>query len=81
MTVPVVRSADSERDQRRAAAGLAARGLRAGDRLLVSAAASPDLLAAVLGALRTGVVPVVLDPGLPPAERAALAEDHGQQRR
>jgi acyl-CoA synthetase (AMP-forming)/AMP-acid ligase II len=73
--VPVVTSADSERDQRRAAAALAARGLRAGDRLLVSAAASPALLAAVLGALRTGIVPVVLDPGLPPAERAALAED------
>ncbi|MCW2533663.1 MAG: AMP-dependent Acyl-CoA synthetase and ligase [Blastococcus sp.] len=73
--VPVVTSADSERDQRRAAAALAARGLRAGDRLLVSAAASPALLAAVLGALRTGIVPVVLDPGLPPAERTALAED------
>ena len=73
--VPVVTSADSERDQRRAAAGLAARGLRAGDRLLVSAAASPALLAAVLGALRTGIVPVVLDPGLPAAERAALAVD------
>ncbi len=74
-TVPVVRSADSERDQRRAAAALAAAGLRRGDRLLVSAAASPALLAVVLGALRTGVVPVVLDPGLPAAERAALAED------
>jgi acyl-CoA synthetase (AMP-forming)/AMP-acid ligase II len=73
--VPVVTSADSERDQRRAAAALAARGLRAGDRLLVSAAASPALLGAVLGALRTGIVPVVLDPGLPAAERAALAED------
>ena len=73
--VPVVTSADSERDQRRAAASLAARGLRAGDRLLVSAVASPALLAAVLGALRTGIVPVVLDPGLPAAERAALAQD------
>lgn len=73
--VPVLTSADSERDQRRAASGLAGRGLRAGDRLLVSAAASPALLAAVLGALRTGIVPVVLDPGLPAAERAALAED------
>jgi acyl-CoA synthetase (AMP-forming)/AMP-acid ligase II len=71
----VVRAADSERDQRRAAAALAAAGLRRGDRLLVSAAASPALLAVVLGALRTGVVPVVLDPGLPAAERAALAED------
>jgi acyl-CoA synthetase (AMP-forming)/AMP-acid ligase II len=75
MTVPVVTSADSERDQRRAAAALAAAGLRGGDRLLVSAAASPALLAAVLGALRTGIVPVVLDPGLPAGERAALAED------
>jgi acyl-CoA synthetase (AMP-forming)/AMP-acid ligase II len=73
--VPVVTSTDSERDQRRAAAALAARGLRAGDRLLVSAAASPALLAAVLGALRTGIVPVVLDPALPPPERAVLAED------
>lgn len=73
--MPVVRSADSERDQRRAAAALAAAGLTRGDRLLISAAASPALLAVVLGALRTGVVPVVLDPGLPASERAALAED------
>ncbi|WP_448641367.1 class I adenylate-forming enzyme family protein [Geodermatophilus sp. URMC 63] len=75
MTVPVVRAADSEHDQRRAAAALRAGGLRPGDRLLVSAASSPALLAVVLGALRTGVVPVVLDPALPAAERAALAED------
>jgi acyl-CoA synthetase (AMP-forming)/AMP-acid ligase II len=73
--VSVVTSARSLRDQRRAAAALAAAGLRAGDRLVVSAAASPALLAVTLGALRTGIVPVVLDPGLPPAERAALAED------
>ena len=51
MTVPVITSADSERDQRRAAAGLAARGVQARDRVLVSAAASPALLAVVLGAL------------------------------
>ncbi|CCG05428.1 class I adenylate-forming enzyme family protein [Blastococcus saxobsidens] len=73
--VPLVPAADSERDQRRAAAGLAAAGLRPGDRLLVSAAASPALLAAVLGALRTGIVPVVLDPALPSGERAELAAD------
>jgi long-chain acyl-CoA synthetase len=71
----MVTGAGSVRDQRRAAAALAAAGLQAGDRLLVSAAASPALLAVVLGALRTGIVPVVLDPGLPAAERAALAED------
>ncbi len=75
MTVPVVRAADGERDQRRAAATLRSAGLRPGDRLLVSAASSPALLAVVLGALRTGVVPVVLDPALPAAERAALAAD------
>jgi acyl-CoA synthetase (AMP-forming)/AMP-acid ligase II len=73
--VPVVRAVDSERDQRRAAAALAAAGVRRGDRLLLSAAASPALLAVVLGALRTGVVPVVLDPALPAAERAGLAAD------
>ncbi len=73
--VPLVTAKDSERSQRRAAAALAAAGLGAGDRLVVSAAASPALLAAVLGALRTGIVPVVLDPGLPAAERAALVED------
>ncbi|SFF57232.1 class I adenylate-forming enzyme family protein [Blastococcus tunisiensis] len=75
MTAAVVCSADSERDQRRAAAALAAGGLRAGDRVVVSAVGSPGLLAVVLGALRTGIVPVVLDPGLPPAERAALVAD------
>jgi acyl-CoA synthetase (AMP-forming)/AMP-acid ligase II len=73
--VPVITAAASERDQCRAAAALVAGGVRRGDRILVSAAASPALLAVVLGALRTGVVPVVLDPGLPAAERAALAED------
>jgi acyl-CoA synthetase (AMP-forming)/AMP-acid ligase II len=71
----IVTAAESVRDQRRAAAALAGAGLRAGDRLLVSAAASPALLAVVLGALRTGIVPVVLDPGLPADERAALAAD------
>jgi acyl-CoA synthetase (AMP-forming)/AMP-acid ligase II len=73
--VPVVRAADSEREQRRAAAGLAAAGARRGDRIVVSATGSPALLAVVLGALRTGVVPVVLDPGLPAGEREALVED------
>jgi acyl-CoA synthetase (AMP-forming)/AMP-acid ligase II len=73
--VTVVRAADAERDQRRAAAALRSAGLRAGDRLLLSAASSPALLAVVTGALRTGVVPVVLDPALPAAERAALAAD------
>ncbi|MEI4270340.1 AMP-binding protein [Klenkia sp. LSe6-5] len=73
--VPVVRAADSEADQRRVAGALAARGIGRGERVVVSAAASPALLAAVLGALRSGVVPVVLDPALPAAERAELVAD------
>ncbi len=73
--VPVVRAADSESAQRRVAATLTSRGLGRGDRLVVSATASPELLAVVLGALRTGVVPVVLDPALPAAERAELVAD------
>lgn len=73
--VPVVAAADSELGQRRAAAALAAAGLHPGDRIVVSAVASPALLAVVLGALRTGIVPVVLDPALPPEERAALVAD------
>ncbi|MCO7218807.1 class I adenylate-forming enzyme family protein [Klenkia sp. PcliD-1-E] len=73
--VPVVRAADSEADQRRVAGELRARGIGRGDRVVVSAAASPQLLAVVLGALRSGVVPVVLDPALPAAERAELVAD------
>lgn len=73
--VPVVRAADSEADQRRVAGELRTRGVGRGDRVVVSASASPELLAVVLGALRSGVVPVVLDPALPPAERAALVTD------
>ena len=73
--VPVVRAADSEADQRRVAGALAARGIGRGDRVVVSAGASTELLAVVLGALRSGVVPVVLDPALPAAERAELVAD------
>jgi acyl-CoA synthetase (AMP-forming)/AMP-acid ligase II len=36
---------------------------------------SVDLLCAVLGALRTGVIPVVLNPALLPHEQSALADD------
>ena len=39
--VPVVRSADSEADQRRVAGELRSRGIGPGERLVVSASASP----------------------------------------
>lgn len=68
-------AAEAEQDQARAAGGLAAAGLRAGDRVAFSLTASPGYLAAILGALRTGVVPVLLNPALLPAERDALLAD------
>ena len=73
--VEVVRAADSESAQRRVAGGLRRAGVVAGDRVAVLLPASGDVLALALGALRTGVIPVLLDPALPPAERADLIAD------
>ena len=70
-----ITAAEAERDQARAAGGLAAAGLRAGDRVAFLLTASPRFLAAILGALRTGVVPVLLNPALLPGERVALLDD------
>jgi len=76
MPIELLRAADAERAQRRAAGGLRARGLRAGDRVAVVAGDAPSTYVAVaLGALRTGVVPVLLNPALLPAEQDALLED------
>ena len=61
--------------QRAAAGGLAATGLVAGDRVALLVPSSVDLLCVVLGALRTGVVPVVLNPALLAEERALLLAD------
>ncbi|HEV7885994.1 MAG TPA: AMP-binding protein [Acidimicrobiales bacterium] len=66
---------EAERDQRRAAAALQRRGLHAGDRVALVLANSPALLVTVLGALRAGIVPVLLHPGLLPAERGLLLDD------
>src|SRR5689334_5008712 len=73
--VEVVTAAANERSQRRVAGSLSDTGVRAGDRLALLLPASGGVLAAVLGALRTGVVPVLLDPALPAAERADLLAD------
>jgi acyl-CoA synthetase (AMP-forming)/AMP-acid ligase II len=71
----VVTSTDARAAAARAARGLAAHGLRPGDRLVLLVAASPDYLGVVLGALQMGVVPVPLDPALTRAERAPLVAD------
>jgi acyl-CoA synthetase (AMP-forming)/AMP-acid ligase II len=73
--VEVLTSAASEDQQRRVAGALASGGARTGDRvgmLLPRRAAS---ISAILGALRTGVVPVVLNGDLLAHERAALLAD------
>jgi long-chain acyl-CoA synthetase len=60
---------------RRAAGWLALQGLRSGDRVAVVTPNDPRLLALAHGALRTGVVPVFVNPGLQPPERAWILED------
>lgn len=66
---------EAETGQRAAAGGLAGAGLRAGDRLAISLPTSPELLYVTLGALRTGVIPVLLNPTLLESETEALLAD------
>ncbi len=68
-------AADAETRQHHLAAALARRGLRAGDRVGLVAHGSADLLCLVLAALRTGIVPVVVNPALLPVEVEALIAD------
>ena len=64
-----------ERLQRHAAGALRAAGLRCGDRVAFCLPSSVELLCAVLGALRSAVVPVLLNATLLPAERDELLAD------
>ena len=77
MNEPVERitAGQSERDQRRVAGSLRDRGLGPGNRLALVAGPSAMYLAAVLGALRSGVVPVLLNPALTEREERALLTD------
>jgi len=68
-------AADAEVRQRCAAGGLLAAGAATGDRVAFTATAGANLLCAVLGALRVGVVPVLTHAGLLDAERAELFDD------
>jgi long-chain acyl-CoA synthetase len=74
-TIEVLDAVEAEACQRRAAGALAAAGLGAGDRVAFSLPSSAGLLCAVLGALRTGVVPVLLNATLVEAEREVLLAD------
>lgn len=71
----VVTAAEAEADQRRAASALRASGLAAGDRVALIANGSPDYLAVAVGALRVGIVPVLVNIHLLPAEQDTLLTD------
>ena len=71
----LLENADAEARQRRAAGALLARGCREGDRVVFALGSSGDLVCAVLGAARVGLVPVLLNATLTPSERDLLADD------
>ncbi len=62
-------------DQRALVAKLHARGLGAGDRLAVIAGNSARYINLAMGALRAGIVPVLINPALLPHERQRLLDD------
>ena len=65
----------AEEAQRRVAGALAAAGLGPGDRVAFCLPSSAALLLCVLGALRRGIVPVLLNATLLPGERDVLMAD------
>ena len=75
VAVEVVSAAEAEPVQRRVAGALLAAGLGPGDRIAFCLPSSSALLCAVLGALRIGVVPVLLNATLLDAEREVLLAD------
>jgi long-chain acyl-CoA synthetase len=73
--VQVLTAAESEEQQRRAAGALLAAGARAGDRVALLLPRRVEAISAILGALRVGIVPVVLNSALLEHERTALLSD------
>jgi len=73
--VEVLTAADAEEAQARAAGALLAAGCAEGDRVAFCLPSSAALLCAVLGALRSGIVPVLLNATLTDAERDVLVDD------
>ncbi|WP_370199447.1 class I adenylate-forming enzyme family protein [Aeromicrobium sp.] len=71
----VLTAGRSEQDQRRVAGALRARGLGTGDRLVLLCPGEPAYASVVLGAARSGVVPVPLDPRLTAWERERVLDD------
>jgi long-chain acyl-CoA synthetase len=73
--VEILRPEAAEEAQMRAAGSLRVAGLRTGDRVAICLPSSAALLCTVLGALRTGVVPVLLNATLLEPERDELIDD------
>jgi len=73
--VEVLTAGDAEVAQSRAAGGLSAAGCVEGDRVAFCLPSSAALLCAVLGALRVGIVPVLLNATLTADERDVLVDD------
>ena len=74
-SVEILGASDAEVRQRRAAGALLARGCARGDRVAFALGSSADLICAVLGAARVGLIPVLLNATLTDVERDLLAED------
>ena len=70
-----VTAEESERDQALVAAALRSAAIKEGDRIALIAGSSAEYLALTIGALRSGVVPVMIHPGLTPDEQAVLLEN------
>lgn len=73
--VELLTSSRAEDLQRRCAGALSGSGVHAGDRVAFRLPSSATLLCAVLGAARTGVIPVMLNATLTEKEVAVLVED------
>jgi len=73
--VEVLTAADAEDAQARAAGALLAAGCHEGDRVAFCLPSSAALLCTVLGALRVGIVPVLLNATLTESERDPLVDD------
>ncbi len=71
----VLEAADAEDRQRRVAGALRTHGCRVGDRVAFCLPSSADLICAVLGAARSGVLPVLLNATLTQSERDLLLAD------
>src|SRR5580704_8411976 len=73
--VELLTAPNAEAAQRRAAGAFLAQGCRTGERVAFCLGSSADLICAVLGAARIGLIPVLLNATLTELERDGLIAD------